>query len=114
MFAIHRTLRPVDFSEPSTRALELQAAYSIDRGERPSLRPPVAVGIRVLNEELLRYLPIAIEVIEMIAEKEKKELERCERVYHGDRALFLAARRDADARLIVTMRPHVNPLSGGC
>jgi hypothetical protein len=57
---------------------------------------------------------IPMELIEMIAEKEKKEFERRERVYRGDRALFLAARRDADARLFVTMRPHLDPLSGGC
>jgi putative phosphoribosyl transferase len=42
-------------------------------------------GVRVLNEELLRYYPIPGEVIESIMEQEKKELERRERAYRGDR-----------------------------
>lgn len=75
---------------------------------------PVAGRIRVLKEELLHYLRIPMEVIETMAEKERKELERRERVYRGDLAFLLATRHDPDARLIVTMRPRLNPLSGGC
>lgn len=85
------------------------------RGRMSSASPrggvPVADSIRVLNEELLR---IPMEVIETVAGKETKELERRERVYHGDRALLLATPHDPETRLIVTMRPRPNPLSGGC
>jgi putative phosphoribosyl transferase len=42
-------------------------------------------GVRVLNEELLKYYPIPGEVIESVAEQEQKELERRERAYRGDR-----------------------------
>src|SRR6266498_789054 len=42
-------------------------------------------GVRVLNEELLRYYPIPGEMIESVTEQEQKELERRERAYRGDR-----------------------------
>jgi len=42
-------------------------------------------GIRVLNEELLLSYPIPEEVIEAVTEDERKELERRERAYRGDR-----------------------------
>lgn len=42
-------------------------------------------GVRVLNEELLRYLRIPYNEIEAVAAEEQKELERRERVYRGDR-----------------------------
>ena len=42
-------------------------------------------GVRVLNEELLRYYPIPGEVIESVTEQEQKELERRERAYRGAR-----------------------------
>ncbi len=42
-------------------------------------------GIRVLNEELLKHYPISEEEIEAVAAQEQKELERRERLYHGDR-----------------------------
>jgi putative phosphoribosyl transferase len=44
-------------------------------------------GIRVLNEDLLSYLFIPEEEIEAVTERERKELERRERVYRGDRPL---------------------------
>jgi putative phosphoribosyl transferase len=42
-------------------------------------------GIRVLNEDLFNYLYISKEEIEAVTERERKELERRERVYRGDR-----------------------------
>jgi putative phosphoribosyl transferase len=42
-------------------------------------------GVRVLNQELLKYYPIPGEVIEEVAAREWKELERRERAYRGDR-----------------------------
>jgi putative phosphoribosyl transferase len=42
-------------------------------------------GIRVLNEELLKYYPVSKEEIEAVAAREQKELERRERLYRGDR-----------------------------
>jgi hypothetical protein len=60
----------------------------------------------VLNEELLRYLPIAIEVIETIAEKEKKELERRERVSAATG--HFSWRRDAMlTRVVGTVAPRL-------
>jgi putative phosphoribosyl transferase len=43
-------------------------------------------GVRVLNEELLRYYPIPGDVIESISAREQQELERRERIYRGDRS----------------------------
>jgi len=43
-------------------------------------------GIRVLNHEVIDYLGIQPEVVEAVASKEQKELERRERVFRGDRA----------------------------
>ena len=42
-------------------------------------------GVRVLNEELLRYHPIPDILIESVAAREQKELERRERLYRGVR-----------------------------
>jgi putative phosphoribosyl transferase len=42
-------------------------------------------GIRVLNEELLKYYPIPGDVIEKVTEREREELRRRERAYRGDR-----------------------------
>src|SRR5262245_25330895 len=42
-------------------------------------------GVRVLNEDVVRYLNIPEEVIEEVAEQERQELERRERLYRGDR-----------------------------
>ncbi len=42
-------------------------------------------GVRVLNEELLKYYPIPYDVIESVAAREQEELERRERIYRGDR-----------------------------
>lgn len=44
-------------------------------------------GVRVLNEELLRYYPIPAGVIETVAACEQVELERRERSYGGERPL---------------------------
>lgn len=41
-------------------------------------------GIRVLNEDLLKYYPIPKEEIEAVTIQEQKELERRERLYRGD------------------------------
>ncbi len=42
-------------------------------------------GVRVLNDEVVRALQIPDHVIESVAAKEQKELERRERVYRGGR-----------------------------
>jgi predicted phosphoribosyltransferase len=42
-------------------------------------------GVRVLNEELLKYYPIPSEEIEAVAARELHELERRERLYRDDR-----------------------------
>src|SRR5437870_5304369 len=44
-------------------------------------------GIRVLNNDVVGYLGVSEEVIDRVTEKEKKELQRRERSYRGDRAL---------------------------
>jgi putative phosphoribosyl transferase len=43
-------------------------------------------GVRVLNEDLVRALRIPENVIEAVAAAEKRELERRERLYRGDRS----------------------------
>jgi len=45
-------------------------------------------GVRVLNEDLLMYYPIPEEMIESVASREQKELERRELAYRGDRPAF--------------------------
>lgn len=42
-------------------------------------------GVRVLNEDVLGYIPIPQRAIEAVAEREKVELERREREYRGNR-----------------------------
>lgn len=42
-------------------------------------------GVRVLNQQVLQELPVSQRVIEAVAAKESKELERRERSYRGDR-----------------------------
>ena len=42
-------------------------------------------GVRVLNDDVVDYLEISDEVIDLIAAKELKELERRERAYRGNR-----------------------------
>jgi predicted phosphoribosyltransferase len=42
-------------------------------------------GVRVLNEDAVRELRIADEVVDKVAECEQLELERRERIYRGDR-----------------------------
>ncbi|MGH8507621.1 MAG: phosphoribosyltransferase [Gammaproteobacteria bacterium] len=44
-------------------------------------------GIRVLNEDLLRYLEISPVEIEAVAAREQRELERRERLYRGGRSM---------------------------
>jgi putative phosphoribosyl transferase len=44
-------------------------------------------GIRVLNEDLLRYLEISPAEIEAVAAREQRELERRERLYRGGRPM---------------------------
>jgi predicted phosphoribosyltransferase len=43
-------------------------------------------GVRVLNEEVVRALDIPDEIVDAVAEKEERELERREREYRGGRA----------------------------
>jgi putative phosphoribosyl transferase len=43
-------------------------------------------GVSVLNEDVVRYLDISDEIIEEVAERERRELERSERLYRGERA----------------------------
>jgi putative phosphoribosyl transferase len=43
-------------------------------------------GVRVLNDDVVRYLRIPDEVIDAVAEKEQQELDRRERAYRSDRA----------------------------
>jgi len=42
-------------------------------------------GVRVLNEDVLRALPKADQIIESVTEKETAELERREKIYRDDR-----------------------------
>jgi predicted phosphoribosyltransferase len=42
-------------------------------------------GVRVINEEVVRYLDIPAEVIDAVAANEQRELERRERAYRDDR-----------------------------
>src|SRR3954454_8131625 len=42
-------------------------------------------GVRVLNDDLLRQLPVAAHVIDAVTERELLELERRERSYRGSR-----------------------------
>src|SRR3989449_7718979 len=41
-------------------------------------------GVRVLNDDVMRILPIPARVIDAVAERETQELERRERLYRGD------------------------------
>jgi putative phosphoribosyl transferase len=43
-------------------------------------------GIRVLNEEVTSQMQISSSAIDEVAKREEQELERRERLYHGDRA----------------------------
>jgi len=45
-----------------------------------------AGGVRVLNEEVVRALDIPDEIVDAVAEREERELERREREYRGGRA----------------------------
>ena len=42
-------------------------------------------GVRVLNDEVLRYVGVPQSTIELVAEREGRELERREKAYRGDR-----------------------------
>src|SRR5947199_900291 len=42
-------------------------------------------GVRVLNHDVLRMLPIPPQTIDAVAEAEQRELERREQLYRGDR-----------------------------
>lgn len=43
-------------------------------------------GVRVLNDELVNYLGVPDDVIDFVAKNEKRELDRRERVYRGNRS----------------------------
>ncbi len=55
-------------------------------------------GVRVLNWEVLREMPVPQRVIEATAARELKELERRERVYRGDRPPF-----DPGGRIVIVV-----------
>jgi predicted phosphoribosyltransferase len=42
-------------------------------------------GVRVLNDEVLRYVPVSRSTIDRVAELETRELERREKAYRGNR-----------------------------
>ncbi len=52
-------------------------------------------GARVLNHDVIASLGISAEVIERVAERERVELERRERLYRGERAPTVVAGRTA-------------------
>jgi putative phosphoribosyl transferase len=41
-------------------------------------------GVRVLNDEVLRYVPVPQQTIDAVAAREQRELERREKAYRGD------------------------------
>src|SRR5207248_1993131 len=43
-------------------------------------------GVRVLNRDVLDYMPVSQKLIDKVAEREQRELERREREYRGTRA----------------------------
>ncbi|HKQ76777.1 MAG TPA: phosphoribosyltransferase family protein [Blastocatellia bacterium] len=43
-------------------------------------------GVSVLNEDVVRYLDISDQTVEEVTERERRELERRERLYRGERA----------------------------
>jgi putative phosphoribosyl transferase len=43
-------------------------------------------GVSVLNEDVVRYLDISGDAVEEVTERERRELERGERLYRGERA----------------------------
>ena len=55
------------------------------RNEELAMGAIATGGVRVLNEDLLRQLPVAPQVIDAVAERELLELERRERTYRGSR-----------------------------
>jgi len=50
-------------------------------------------GVRVLNDDIVGYLGLSEEVIDRVVAREKKELERRERIYRGDNAAPLVRGR---------------------
>ena len=42
-------------------------------------------GVRVLNQDVLGYIPVSQKMIDVVAEREQQELERREREYRGAR-----------------------------
>src|SRR6266851_4136740 len=50
-------------------------------------------GVRVLNDDIVGYLGLSEEVIDRVAAREKKELDRRERIYRGDNAAPLVQGR---------------------
>jgi putative phosphoribosyl transferase len=89
VLALPRGGVPVAFEV--ARALDVPLDVLIVRKLGTPDQPELAMGaiasggVRVLNEELLRYYPIPDDVIESVAAREQKELERRERLYRGVR-----------------------------
>jgi predicted phosphoribosyltransferase len=42
-------------------------------------------GVRVLNDDVLSYMPVSLKMIEVVGKREQEELERRERSYRGSR-----------------------------
>lgn len=50
-------------------------------------------GVSVMNEDVVRYLDISDKTVEEVTERERRELERRERLYRGERARPVLAGR---------------------
>jgi putative phosphoribosyl transferase len=50
-------------------------------------------GVSVMNEDVVRYLDISDQTVEEVTERERRELERRERLYRGERAKPVLAGR---------------------
>jgi putative phosphoribosyl transferase len=87
-FEVARTLRcPLDVVV--VRKLEVPGQAELAMGA-------IAVdGTRVLDEEIIRRLGISAEAVEAVARRERRELERQEELYRGDRPPLNLGRRTA-------------------
>ena len=66
--------------------LEMVRKLGLPGQEELAMGAIASGGVRVLNDELVRMAGVPPIVIERIANEEKRELERREREYRGDRA----------------------------
>jgi predicted phosphoribosyltransferase len=77
-------------------ALDVLVVRKLGAPDQPELALGAIAGgdARVLNDEVVRALHIADEAIETIAEQERQELIRREKLYRGDRVPVAARGRD--------------------